>query len=213
MKGLTANLRDNERELIKLVNFFKKRAEKLMLENKLDTDYNQLIATCDKLVEQIQIHARNREIILAEREQLKNLVKDNALCPKCGKNTQLKHVGTDKSEEGWKSNKYKCRKCNIEFVWNRPNNPWDMIPYVEKFISDLEAKVSDENVDVDSKLLAMETVVQMKGNLDKLRPVVEASDLDYSELEAREKEMSKMVHEFKNHLMIEKIRMDTWEDK
>jgi hypothetical protein len=210
---MNPNLKENERELIKLVNFFKKRAEKLMLENKLDTDYNQLITTCDKLVEQLHIHARNREIILAEREQLKNLVKDNAQCPKCGKNTHLKLSGTDKSEEGWKSNKYKCRKCNIEFVWARPNNPWDMIPYVENFVAGLEQKVLDENVDVDSKLLAMETVVQMKANLAKLKPVVEASDLDYSELEAREKEMAKMVHEFKNHLLIEKIRMDTWEEK
>jgi hypothetical protein len=207
------NLKDNERELIKLVNFFKKRAEKLMQENKLDSDYSQLIATCDKLVEQLHIHARNREIILGEREQLSNLVKDNASCPKCGKNTQLKLSGTDKSPEGWKSNKYRCRKCNIEFVWSRPNNPWDMIPYVENFVAGLEQKVTDENVDVDSKLLAMETVVQMKANLAKLKPVVEASDLDMADLEAREKEMAKMVHEFKNHLMIEKIRMDTWEDK
>jgi hypothetical protein len=206
------NLKENERELIKLVNFFKKEAEKRKQENKQDADYDQLVNTCDKLVEQLHIHARNREIILGEREQLQNLVKDNAACPKCGKTQFLKQTGVDTSEEGWKSNKYKCRKCNIEFVWARPNNPWDMIPYVEKFVADLEQKVSSDDSDVDTKFNAMATIAQMKVNLEKLKPVVEASDLDMKDLEAREKEMAKMVHEFKKHLMIEKIKMDTWEE-
>jgi hypothetical protein len=206
-------LKDNEKELIKLVGFFKKQAEKRKLEEQQDADYDQLIATCDKLVEQMHIHARNREIILAEREQLKNLVKDNAECPKCGKANQLKVSGMDKSEEGWKSNKYKCRRCNIEFVWSRPNNPWDMIPYVEKFVEGLETKVNDESTDVETRFNGMATIAQMRESLSKLKPVVEASDLDMQDLEAREKDMAKMVHEFKNHLMIEKIKLDTWKEQ
>lgn len=202
------NLNPNERELIKLVGFFKKRVEKLTLEKKLEGDYNQMIETCDKLIEQLTLHANNREIILGERAQLENLVKDNAQCPKCFKNSHLKLIGTDKSPQGWKSNKYKCRRCNIEFVWNAPNNPWDMIEYVEHFVAELENKVQDESLDESTKKLNMEALEQMKTNLAKLKPIVEASKLDMTDLEVREKEMSEMINKVKKHLLIEKIKME-----
>lgn len=204
---MSQNLKPEERELIKLVGFFKKRAEKMIEEEKVDAEYNQLIETCDKLVSQIELHARNREIVLGEREQLKALVKDNAVCPKCSSNANLKMIGTDVNEKGWKSNKYKCRKCNIEFVWNAPNNPWDMIPYVENFLANLETKLNEEP-DQSLKDHTTDVLNLMKANLQKLKPVVEASDLDLAELEEREKEMADMVHKFKKHLLIEKIRME-----
>jgi hypothetical protein len=202
------NLKPEERELVKLVQFFKKRAEVLIIENKLGDEYKQMLQTCDKLVEQLSTHARNRDIILKEREQLKNMVKDNAACPTCHSNEQLKMIGVEKSEQGWKSNKYKCRRCNIEFVWNTPNNPWDMIPYVEHFVTGLELKLNDENMDEQSRQHIAFSVANMKSSLIRLRPIVEASDLDIAELEAREKEMAEMVNKVKKHLMIEKIKME-----
>lgn len=210
---MSQNLKENERELIKLVNYFRKHAEKLISENKVDAEFHQLIDTCEKFAQQLNLHAQRREEVLQQREQLKNLVKDNALCPKCHKNIHLKFVGIDKHPQGWKCNKYKCRKCNIEFVWSRPNNPWDMIPYVEGFVKELEQKIENEATSEDEKELALETVNQMQGNLDKLKPVIEASDLDFKELNERDEEMAKMIHEFKNHLLIIKIKMDTWESR
>jgi hypothetical protein len=204
---MSQNFKPEEREVVKLVGFFKKRAEQLITENKLSDEYKQMIETCDKLVAQMELHAKNREIILAEREQLKNMVKDNAKCPKCDSNSNLKHIGTDKNEQGWKSNKYKCRKCNIEFVWNAPNNPWDMIPYVESFLVNLENKMNGQE-DESLKQSTQDVLNLMKANLDKLKPVVEASDQDMAELEAREAEMSEMVRKVKKHLLIEKIRME-----
>ena len=53
----------------------------------------------------------------------------------------------------------------------------------------------------------------MQQNLDKLKPIVEGHDKDYHELQTREQEMERFLHEFKNSLMIEKIKMDTWENK
>jgi hypothetical protein len=196
-----------ERELIKLVNYFKKRAEILIIENRLGDEYRQMLDTCDKLVEQLNVHARNRATVLAEREQLKGMVRDNAVCPSCKSNSQLKVIGTEQNNKGWKSNKYKCRKCNITFVWNTPNNPWDMIPYVEDFISTLGQKL-EEIEDETTRQANARALEQMKANLAKLKPVVEASDLDYSELQERELQMADMVHKFKKHLMIEKIRME-----
>jgi hypothetical protein len=210
---MSHNLKENERELIKLVNFFRKHAERLISEKKVDAEFQQLIDTCEKFAEQLNLHAGRREEVLQQREQLKNLVKDNALCPKCNKNTHLKLSGIDKHPQGWKCNKYKCRKCNIEFVWSRPNNPWDMIPYVEGFVVDLQQKAQNETTAADERQLAMETISQMQGNLDKLKPVIDASDQDYRELLERDEEMSKMIHEFKNHLLIIKIKMDTWESR
>lgn len=202
------NLKPEERELLKLVNYFKKRAEILIIENRLDEEYRQMLDTCDKLTEQLHLHAKNRETILSEREQLQDLVKDNAKCPKCNSNEQLKVIGTDKSEKGWKSNKYKCRRCNITFVWSAPNNPWDMIPYVENFISEMELRLTNDSLDEGSKEHTANALAQMKANLSKLKPVVEASDLDFADLQERDKQMAEMVHKFKKHLMIEKIRME-----
>lgn len=201
------NLKQEEREVIKLVGFFRKKAEKMIDEKKLPEDYSQLLETSDKLVEQIQIHAKNRETILAERAQLQSLIKENAQCPKCHKSDKLKKTGTDKSPQGWKSNKYKCRGCNIEFVWNAPNNPWDMIPYVEHFVSQLKQKIQAEE-DEATRVQTDAVIQQMEANISKLKPIVEASDLDLADLEAREKEMTEVVHKFKKHLMIEKIRME-----
>lgn len=210
---MSHNLKDNERELIKLVNFFRKHAEALIRENKVDTEFQQLVDTCEKFSEQLNVHASKRDEVLLQREQLKKLVKDNAVCPKCNKNANLKFVGVDKHPQGWKCNKYKCRKCNIEFVWARPNNPWDMIPYVENFVAELEQKVKNDELNAADKQQADETIAQMQSNIDKLKPVIEASDLDYRELLEREEEMAKMIHEFKNHLLIIKIKMDTWESR
>ncbi len=205
---MAPNLKAEERELIRLVNFFKRKVKSLIDEKKTTEDYSEMLQTCDKLVEQIAIHANSRDAVLEDRERLKSLIKEQALCPKCEKNANLKLIGTDKSAEGWKSNKYRCKKCNIEFVWNTPNNPWDMVPYVEQYISTLEEKLQQENVSEDIKEENRIAIEQLKGNLAKLKPVVEASDLDLSEMENRDKEMAEIVRNFTKHLMIEKIRMD-----
>ena len=201
------NLKQEEREVIKLVGFFRKKAEKLIEAKQLPEDYSQLLETSDKLVEQIEIHAKNRETILAERAQLQSLIKENAQCPKCHKSDKLKKTGIDKSPQGWKSNKYKCRGCNIEFVWNAPNNPWDMIPYVEHFVAQLKEKIQAEE-DETTRAQTEAVIQQMEANITRLKPIVEASDLDLADLEAREKEMTAVVHKFRKHLMIEKIRME-----
>lgn len=205
---MSQHLKPEERELTKLVTYFKKRAEILIIENRLDEEYRQMLDTCDKLTEQLELHARHRQTVLLEREQLQSLVKDNAKCPKCASNEQLKIIGTDKNEKGWKSNKYKCRRCNITFVWNAPNNPWDMISYVEHFIDGLETRLSDNTLDEESREQTTHALGQMKANLAKLKPVIDASDLDFAEMQERDKQMADMVHKFKKHLMIEKIRME-----
>ena len=200
------NLKPEEREVIKLVGFFKKKAEQLLNEGKLPDEYRQLVETSEKLVEQINLHANKREIILGERDQLQNLMRDNAACPKCTSAEKLKHTGTDKSEQGWISNKYKCRHCNIEFVWNAPNNPWHMIPYVEHFVAELRRKT--EGATERDRQLVETAIKDMEGNMVKLKPIVEASDADMAELEMAEKEMAELVHRFKKHLMIEKIKIE-----
>jgi hypothetical protein len=207
------NLKPNEKELIKLIGFFKKRAEKLIREQKLDNKYEELILACEKLTAQLQVHALKRKEILEQRDKLKTLIKDNAECPKCNKSNQLKQVGVDTNEKGWKSNKYRCRNCNIEFVQTRPNNPWDMIPFLKQFMQELEAKFSNDNMDELTRNHSMAMLEQMRDSLDKLSPVIEASDEDYRELKERDLEMDKLIHEFKNNLLIERIKMDTWENR
>lgn len=205
---MNEHLKPEERELLKLVQYFRKRGEVMIIENKLDDTYRQLLDTCDKFKDQVELHAQNRSAVLAEREQLAEMVKDNARCPKCSSNEQLKPAGTDTNEKGWKSNKYRCRRCNISFVWSAPNNPWDMIPYVEHFVDTIEQRITEGNMD-DVALAQMAAAVEgMKANLQRLKPVVEASDRDYKELQEREEQMATLVHQFKKQLQIEKIRLE-----
>lgn len=205
---MNQNLKDNEKELIKQVSYFKKRAEKMLSEGKVSEEHSQLIESCEKLVDTIRLHAAKRTEVQTQREALRGMLKENAECPKCNKSGHLKFVGIDTSDNGWKCNKYRCRKCNIEFVWAKPNNPWDLVPYLERMIGNMETKLQEENVEDTQKLEMHNMIEQVRVSLTKLKPVIEASDLDFTEMEARDQDMNKIVNEFKMHLQIERIKMD-----
>jgi hypothetical protein len=209
---MNKNFKSNERELVKVATFFKKQSKKLIAEGKLGEEHRKVEDAVDKFVEQMNHHADSRAFILDQRDQLKKLVKDNAECPSCHSSNMLKLVGVEKNDKGWKSNRYKCRKCNIEFTWNRPNNPWDMIAYIQEVMQMLRDKETAEQ-NQDEKLALKTAVDNMQANLDKLKPVIDAHEAEYQELEKRDTEMEKLIHEFKNSLLIEKIKMDTWENK
>ncbi|RAW00441.1 hypothetical protein [Pseudochryseolinea flava] len=210
---MNPNYKADERELVKVATFFKKKAKQLIGEGKLGEENRQVEAAVDKFIEHLDEHADTRAHILKEREQLGKLVKDNAECPKCKTRDMIKLVGTDKDERGWKSNRYKCRKCNIQFTWNRPNNPWDMIQYIEEVMTLHHVKTGDTTLSSDEREQIAATIQGMEDNLAKLKPVIESHDREYEALQVREGEMAKAVHEFKNTLLIEKIKMDTWENK
>lgn len=208
---MNKNFNQNERDLVKLASFFKKQSIKLMDQGMLGAEHKKVQDAVDRFLEHLNNHVDTRAFVLEQRDFLNKLVKDNARCPKCFTSDKLKVVGTEKNEKGWKSNRYKCRKCNIEFTWNLPNNPWHMIAYIEDMLAQLRSKVESGALpDDDESAMAM---TSMQQNLDKLKPVVEAHDKDYLQLQSREQEMEQILHEFKNSLMIEKIKMDTWENK
>ncbi len=205
---MNQNLKDNEKELIKQVGYFKKRAEKRIAEGTVSEEHKQLIESCEKLTDTIQLHAAKRAEVVSQREALKGMLKENAECPKCHTSAQLKHIGIDTSDNGWKCNKYRCRKCNIEFVWAKPNNPWDLVPYLERLIGNIETKLKEQEVDEEQKAQSENMVEQVRASLEKLKPVIEASNLDHQEMEERDQEMQRIVNEFKMHLQIERIKMD-----
>jgi hypothetical protein len=207
------HFRTNERELVKIANYFKRQSRKLIAEGKLGEEHRKVEEAVDKFVEHMNQHVANRVAVLEQRAFLQKLVKDNPECPSCHTSDKLKLVGTEKNEKGWRSNRYKCRKCNIAFTWNRPNNPWDMTLYIEEVIQLLNAKLQDPSISQDEKETNQAAVESMQANLDKLKPVIDAHNKEYEALQARDSEMEKLIHEFKNTLMIEKIKMDTWENR
>jgi hypothetical protein len=209
---MNKNFNQKERDVVKLAGFFKKESIKLMEEGKLGEENKKVEEAVNQFLTHLENHANTRAAILEQREYLNRLVKDNAVCPKCHTNEKLKVVGSEKNDKGWKSNRYKCRKCNIEFTWNLPNNPWHMIAYIEEMLGQMMAK-AEEAASPDEKELAAQTVGGMQSNLEKLKPVIDAHDQDYHDLQTREQDMERLLHEFKNSLMIEKIKMDTWENK
>jgi hypothetical protein len=204
------HLKPNERELIKLIKFFRKRAEKLISDGELTPEYEQFISGCEKIEEQLLAHAANRQAILLKQEKLRTMIEDHANCPNCQKNTHLKLTGKATHEKGWKSNKYKCRRCNIEFVWNKPNNPWDMVTFLEQYIGELENMLALEGTPAEVKAQSEAVMAQVKQSMNQLKPVLDAADEEYDVLQHKDLEMDRMLHEFKNYLLIEKIRLDTW---
>lgn len=209
---MNKNFKPNERELIKVVIFFKKQSKKLIAEGKLGAEHKNVEDAVDRFVDHMNNHANTRAFILEQRESLKKLVKDNPQCPQCHTNNMLKLVGSEKNEKGWKSNRYKCRKCNITFTWNMPNNPWDMILYIEEILLTMRTKLGDVTIPAEEKEHASGAINSMQDNLDKLKPVIDAHDQEFNLLQTSESEMEKLIHEFKNSLLIEKIKMDTWEN-
>jgi hypothetical protein len=210
---MNTNFKANERELVKLATFFKKESRRLIEEGKLGEENAQVEEAVDKFIEHMNRHADARTFILDQREQLRSLVKDDAECPTCKKRDMIKVVGTEKSEQGWISNRYRCRRCNIEFTWNRPNNPWDMIQYIEAVMAMLKKKTENAALSELERQQILQSLPNMEANLGRLKPVIEAHDKEYNEWLARETEMEKLIHEFKNSLMIERIKLDTWENR
>ena len=210
---MNKNFKANERELVKVATFFKKQSKKLIAEGKLGEENKKVEEAVDRFIEHLNNHVNTRAFILEQREYLNKLVKDNAQCPQCHSREMLKLAGSEKNEKGWKSNRYKCRKCNIHFTWNMPNNPWDMIQYIEEVLQTLRSKTENDATTDQEKSERQAVIANMSANLDKLKPVIDAHDKEYNDLLTRETEMEKLVHEFKNSLLIEKIKMDTWENR
>lgn len=210
---MNKHFKPNERELVKVATFFKRQSRKLIGEGKLGEEHAKVEEAVDRFVEQMEHHANARAAILQEREYLNKLVKDDAECPTCHKRDMLKLVGTEKNDKAWKSNRYRCRRCNIEFTWNRPNNPWDMLQYIEEVLQVLQLKQGDPSVSDLEKEQMAGAIENMQTSFNKLKPVIDAHEQEYNRLLTRESEMEKLIHEFKNSLLIEKIKMDTWENK
>lgn len=200
-------LKENERELIKLVNFFSRRAQKLMNEGKLGAEHSEVSRACEHLITQLNAHAVLREQVLLRRDELKSVVKDDAACPKCNSNNFLKKVDIDLHEKGWKCNRYRCRRCNIEFTWNRPNNPWDMVSYMRELIVLMEINIHDE-LNEDLRVNSEQMLVQTQESLGKLQDIITTCDKEYEEMLTRDAEMDKMIKEFKKYLLIEKAKME-----
>ena len=204
-------LKANERELIKLTRYFSKRAEQMAVDGELSEDQVKLTEACENLERQLLQHADNRTAILDKRAQLEKLIEDNAQCPKCHKADMLKRQGVATNEHGWKSNTYRCRRCNTTFTWNRPNNPWDMMAFLELYIKELEASLNAE-IDPALRQHTEAALPQLQDSLSRLRPVLQGSDEEVEALMEKEREMDKLIHQFKNYLLIEKIKLDTYEE-
>jgi chromosome condensin MukBEF ATPase and DNA-binding subunit MukB len=208
-------LKANERELIKLIHYFSKRAQRLMEEGELSQEHTQLTSACQNLETQLLTHAANRTAILEKRERLQQIIEDNAQCPKCGKADMLKKNGTTTNEYGWRCNTYRCRRCNTTFTWNRPNNPWDMVKFMQRYIQELTASLPAMEALEDQSIKAhtVDAIMQLNDSMARLQPVLENSDEEVTALEDKEREMDKMIHQFKTYLQIEKIKLDAAYDE
>ncbi|RIJ34349.1 hypothetical protein [Pontibacter oryzae] len=205
-------LKANERELIKLIRFFSKRATQLMESGELTAEHEQLTQACQNLEQQLLTHADNRTAILSKRERLEKVIEDNAQCPKCRKADMLKKQGVVTNEHSWKCNSYRCRRCNTTFTWNRPNNPWHMVEFLQLYIKELEDTLKTD-MEPELRQHTEAAIPQLQDSLFRLQPVLQDSDEEVQALAEKEREMDKLIHQFKNYLLIEKIKMDTYQEE
>lgn len=206
------NLTENEREVIKLILFFQKRGERLAAEGALTQEHEELNAACKNLTEKIYEHADFRQRVEEKQEAMRNIIQDQAVCPQCQKSDMLKKVGVATNEMGWKSNRYKCRRDNIEFTWNRPNNPWDMIPFLELCLQELDQTIAGQTMTEQLKEQAQAARDHMAVSLEQLRAAMQATDEERDNMLLKDKEMARMLHEFKKYLMIEKIKLEPFSE-
>lgn len=204
------NLKPSERELVKMAKYFKKRSQDLIARGTLSPEHRKVEDAVDRFVSHLENHADSRAAILARHEELKRMVRDNAQCPSCHSADMLKHVGMEPNEKGWMSNRYKCRKCNIAFTWNRPNNPWDMIRYFEDVLTMLRLKSADATMVGEERSQIEVGIEQLEKHLGELKPVIEAHDREWENYLEREAEMEKLVHDLKATLLMEKIKLESW---
>ena len=210
---MNQHLNTRERELVRAATQFKKRAQNLIKAGKLEEEHQVVLQSCERLLEQVYSHAENRAVILQQHENLKKTVTDNARCPHCRSNANLKFKSVDTSEKGWKMNRYRCRKCNLDFTWNRPNNPWDMLQFFEDLLVQLDTSIENAAIDTGSLEQVMGVKEQIIESLAMLRPVVESADQNLMDIRQKDNEMARMLHEFKNYLLIEKIKLDKWDNQ
>ncbi|MES2733762.1 MAG: hypothetical protein V4714_18595 [Bacteroidota bacterium] len=210
---MNQQLNNRERELVKAANQFKKRAQNLIKSGKLEEEHQKVAEACNNLLQQVYTHAENRTLILLQHDNLKKTIQDHAQCPSCKSNAHLKLRGIDPNEKGWKMNRYRCRRCNLEFTWNRPNNPWDMLHFFEDMITQLDASAQNESIDAETKAQTQAMKEHILQNLDKLRPVIEGADQNLRDIRQKDEEMAQMLHEFKNFLLIELIKLDSWKNQ
>ncbi|WP_181304044.1 hypothetical protein [Rufibacter sp. XAAS-G3-1] len=206
------HITENEKEVIKLIAFFKKRGERLAAEGTLTQEHEELNAACERLTEKIYNHADFRQRVLGKHETLKTIIEDHAQCPTCQKSDHVKKKTVVTNELGWKLNRYKCRRCNIEFTWNRPNNPWDMIPFLEVCLQELDTNIASQEMEEELRHRAREARDHMAVSLEQLRSAIQLADTEKKQMEEQDQEMSRMLHEFKKYLMIEKIKMEPFSE-
>lgn len=204
------HLNEKERALIRLINFFIKRTENTLNQGKLDVNQGQLTMACEDLLEKIHLHAEARALILKQRELLKNMIDNHSECPNCLDTLHLKQIGVSMHEKGWQCNVYKCLMCDFQFESRHPNNLWDMILFMENVEHDLDKALEDKKVLPKDRRESKKMIQKIRDNLVKLKPLIEASDQEYSKLAAREPEMEKMIEDFKNYLVLEKVKISLW---
>lgn len=82
-----------------------------------------------------------------------------------------------------------------------------MIPYVEDFVARMELKTASFATEIE-QAAHQRALAEMKGNLEKLKPVVQNSDQQMKILAEKEILMADLVRKFKKQLLIEKIRFE-----
>lgn len=88
-----------------------------------------------------------------------------------------------------------------------------MISYIEELLTVMRLQYNNESASPQERELLLATINNTEEKLNTLKPVITTHDAEYEALQVHEATMEKLIHEFKNSLMIERIKMDTWENR
>lgn len=88
-----------------------------------------------------------------------------------------------------------------------------MISYIQEVMDTLKSKRESGTMSEAEAEQVAKALESMQSNLDTFKPVIDAHNEEYKRIIERDREMEKIIHEFKNSLLIEKIKLDTWENR
>jgi hypothetical protein len=84
-----------------------------------------------------------------------------------------------------------------------------MISFTEEMAVEFDKKIDSETSSEEEKQQFKLMLVQVQENLNLIKPVIQRSDDEFEALQTRDEEISKMIKEFKNYLLIQKVLLDS----
>ena len=209
-------LKEDERELLALVDWFCKRCEAVEKEKgRLAANEQQLKITYTKMAESVQRRAARRQEdeqkrIAAHNQQAANHLME---CTKCNSTAHVKWTGTtaeSKKNKGWTHFKYHCTACNLMFLHYMPVEDEHLLQWYENFLSQMEKTREDGSTYVEILNITSARLQELKNSYAALKASIEKVEAATKIIEEEDAKLDEIIERQRNALLVMKTKTSTW---